>query len=194
VKYAWIDEHADWQPISRLCPVLGVSRSGFLQWREREPSDRELANRVLDAKVAVIHAEGKQGYGRVRITRRLRQQGVRIGAERVRRSLCRQNLRSVYRKKYRVTTDSDHSKPVAANVLDRRFSGWSQNRAWTADITYLRLDVVDPRRIEGETALEHGWNAWSFEHALLLLREEVSRSGGDLPDTGKVTKSAGNEA
>ena len=140
MKYAWIDEHADWQPISRLCPVLGVSRSGFLQWREREPSDRELENRVLDAKVAVIHAEGKQGYGRVRITRRLRQQGVRIGAERVRRSLCRQNLRSVYRKKYRVTTDSDHSKPVAANVLDRRFSGWSQNRAWTADITYLPTD------------------------------------------------------
>jgi len=51
-------------------PRAGVSRSGFLQWREREPSDRELENRVLDAKVAVIHAEGKQGYGRVRITRR----------------------------------------------------------------------------------------------------------------------------
>ena len=58
----------------------------------------------------------------------------------------------------------------------------------------VRLDVVDPRRIEGETTLEHVWNAWSYEHAPLLLREVVSRSGGDLPDTGKVTKSAGNGA
>ena len=57
----------------------------------------------------------------------------------------------------------------------------------------VRLDVVGPRRM-GETTLEHVWNAWSYEHALLLLREEVSRSGGDLPDTGKVTKSAGNGA
>ena len=58
----------------------------------------------------------------------------------------------------------------------------------------VRLDAVGPRRIEGETALEHVWNAWTYGNALLLLREEVSRSGGDLPDTGKVTKSAGNGA
>ncbi len=39
------------------------------------------------------------------------------------------------------------------------------------------------------------WSCYSsHEHALLLLREEVSRSGGDLPDTGKVTNSAGNGA
>jgi putative transposase len=99
VRYAWIEAQADWQPIARLCKVLGVSRSGFLQWRDRAPSDRELANRSLDAQVAVIHAEGKQGYGRIRVTRRLRQSGTRVGAERVRKSLLRQSLRSVYRKK-----------------------------------------------------------------------------------------------
>jgi transposase InsO family protein len=140
VKYAWIEAHAGWQPIARLCNVLQVSRSGFLQWRQRGPSDRELANRSLDAQVAVIHAEGKQGYGRIRVTRRLRQSGMRVGAERVRRSLLRQHLRSVYCKKYRVTTDSNHSKPVAQNLLDRRFDGWSPNRAWTTDITYLSTD------------------------------------------------------
>jgi Transposase and inactivated derivatives len=90
--------------------------------------------------VAVIHAEGKQGYGRIRITRRLRQSGMRVGAERVRKSLLRQSLRSVYRKKYRVTTDSNHAKPVAQNLLDRRFRGWPPNRAWTTDITYLLTD------------------------------------------------------
>jgi putative transposase len=95
VKYAWIAAQAGWQPIARLCKVLGVSRSGFLQWRQRGPSERDKANQSLDARVAVIHAEGKQGYGRIRITRRLRQSGMRVGAERVRKSLLRQRLRSV---------------------------------------------------------------------------------------------------
>jgi putative transposase len=140
VKYAWIEAHAGWQPIARLCNVLQVSRNGFLQWCQRGPSDRELANRSLDAQAAVIHAEGKQGYGRIRVTRRLRQSGMRVGAERVRKSLLRQHLRSVYRKKYRVTTDSKHGKPIAQNLLDRRFDGWSPSRAWTTDITYLSTD------------------------------------------------------
>ena len=140
MKYAWIEAQAGWQPIARLCKVLSVSRSGFLQWRDRAPSDRDLANRSLDAQVAVIHAEGKQGYGRIRVTRRLHQSGMRVGAERVRKSLLRQSLRSVYRKKYRVTTDSNHRKPVAQNLLDRRFDGWAPNRAWTTDITYLLTD------------------------------------------------------
>ena len=140
MKYAWIAAQAGWQPIARLCNVLGVSRSGFLQWRQRGPSERDKANQSLDAQVAVIHAEGKQGYGRVRITRRLRQSGMRVGAERVRRSLLRQRLRSVYRRPYRVTTDSNHRKPVAQNLLNRRFFGWPANRAWTTDITYLATD------------------------------------------------------
>lgn len=140
MKYAWIEAQEGWQPIARLCKVLGVSRSGFLQWRDRAPSERELANRSLEAQVAVIHAEGKQGYGRIRVTRRLRQSGKLVGAERVRKSLLRQSLRSVYRKKYRVTTDSNHRKPVAQNILDRRFDGWAPNRAWTTDITYLLTD------------------------------------------------------
>jgi transposase InsO family protein len=54
VKYAWIEAPAGWQPITRLCKVLGVSRSSFLQWRDRALSDRDLANRALDAQVAVI--------------------------------------------------------------------------------------------------------------------------------------------
>jgi len=63
--------------------------------------------------------------------------GVRVGAERVRRSLLRQRLRSVYRRPYRVTTDSNHRKPVAQNLLNRRFFGWPADRAWTTDIMYL---------------------------------------------------------
>lgn len=137
MKYAWITEQSDSYAVARLCRVLGVSRSGFLQWRVRPPSKRTLANAALDAQVAALHAESSRSYGRPRLLQALQAKGVKVGHERVRRSLRRQALRCVYRRPYRVTTDSGHNKPVAPNVLDRRFDGWQLDKAWVADITYL---------------------------------------------------------
>jgi transposase InsO family protein len=88
-------------------------------------------------QVAAIHAGSRRSYGRQRILRELRKQGAAPGHERVRKSLQRQKLRPVYRRPYRVTTDSNHAKPIAPNILDRRFDGWPVNRAWVGDITYL---------------------------------------------------------
>ena len=137
MKYAWIDKHRDQFSVTRMCRLLEVSRSGYCQWRTRPPSDRAQANAVLDARVAALHAASRSSYGRPRIVRDLRQQGLRVGHERVRRSLKRQALRSVYKRPYRVTTDSNHNKPIAENVLDRRFDGWQPNQAWVGDITYV---------------------------------------------------------
>ena len=140
MRYAWIERHRDEYTITRMCRHLDVSRTGYLQWRKRAPSDRAIANAALDAQVAAIHAQARRSYGRPRIVRVLHANGVAVGHERVRQSLLRQALRPVYRKPYRVTTDSAHTKPVAANVLNRRFAGWQINRAWLADLTYIRTD------------------------------------------------------
>ena len=137
MRYAWIEEHRDAFGIARMCGLLEVSRSGYSQWRGREPSDRARSNAALDAAVSKLHAVSRRSYGRPRIVRGLRKQGLQVGHERVRKSLLRQGLRPLYRKPYRVTTDSSHKKPVAANILDRRFDGWSINRAWVGDITYV---------------------------------------------------------
>ena len=140
MRYAWIEQHRDDYAVSRMCRLLAVSRSGYLQWRRRPPSARAQANARLDAQVAAIHAASKRSYGRPRIVRGLRELGLRIGHERVRRSLQRQALQPVYKRPYRVTTDSNHRKPVVPNVLERRFDGWNINRAWVSDITYLSTD------------------------------------------------------
>jgi transposase InsO family protein len=87
--------------------------------------------------VAAIYKASGKSYGRPRIVAQLRSQGKRIGGERVRRSLKRQGLRPVYKRPYRVTTDSDHRLPVAPNLLERRFDGWSANQAWVSDITLI---------------------------------------------------------
>jgi putative transposase len=138
VKYAWIEEQSDRYAVSRLCRVLGISRSGYLQWQTRGPSDRQRSNEWLASQLRVIHAENDRNYGRVRLWRALREAGHRVGHERVRRLMLRNGLRSVYRRPYRVTTDSGHAKPVAPNVLDRCFQQSTADQAWVSDITYVR--------------------------------------------------------
>lgn len=103
-----------------------------------EPRTR--ADSLLDAHVAAIHAQRRRRYGRPRILLELREQGLLVGHERVRKSLRRQGLRPVYRRPYRITTNSDHAKPVAPNLLDRRFDGWKPDQAWVGDITYIDTD------------------------------------------------------
>jgi len=138
VKYVWIEAHRDQFHVTRMCRQLEVSRTGYSQWRTRAPSNRSIAKATLDAQVAAIHAGSQRSYGRPRIVRGLREQGVVVSHERVRNSLKRQDLRPVYKRPYRVTTDSAHHKPIAPNVLDRRFDGWRVNQAWVADISVLQ--------------------------------------------------------
>ena len=121
MKYAWIDEHRDQYSVTRMCRQLEVSRTGYGQWRTRPPSDRALANAVLDAQVAAMHAGSQRSYGRPRIVRGLRAQGVPVSHERVRKSLQRQGLRPVYRRPYRVTTDAAHC--TAPGILGQWFDG-----------------------------------------------------------------------
>ena len=138
MKYAWIGEHRDQFSVTRMCRQLEVSRTGYCQWRGRAPSERSLANATLDAQVAAIHAASHRSYGRPRIVKGLHNQGVDVSHERVRHSLNRQGLRPVYKRPYRVTTDSEHQQPVAPNLLNRRFDSWGINEAWVGDITYVQ--------------------------------------------------------
>jgi putative transposase len=137
MKYAWIEEQSDHYCVARLCRVLRVSRSGYMQWKGREPSDRQRHNERLSAQLRVIHAETDRSYGRPRLWRALKDAGHRVGQERVRRLMLLEGLKPVYRRPYRVTTDSNHAKPTALNVLDRRFDQGQVDRAWVSDITYI---------------------------------------------------------
>jgi transposase InsO family protein len=163
-----------------------------LQWRGRPPSARAQANARLDAQVAALHAASKGSYGRPRIVRGLRAQGLQIGSERVRRSLQRQALRPVYKRPYRVTTDSNHRQPVAPNVLARRFDGWDINRAWVSDITYINtvegwlylavvMDLTSRRIV--------GWSMSARLHAELVCQALQAAYWRRKPEHGLIIHS-----
>ena len=108
-----------------------------MQWAVRAPSKRQIDNEQLDAKIFALHHSSNKSYGRPRIVDALRRANVRIGHERVRRSLVRQHLKTVHKRPYTITTDSEHTQPIAPNLLQRRFNGWQLNQAWVGDITFI---------------------------------------------------------
>ena len=117
--------------------MLTVAPSGYYAWRGRRPSARAVRDGQLARQLRLIHAEHRRAYGRPRLHRALRAAGVRIGERRVRRLMRAVGLEAHGRRRFRVTTDSAHRQPVAANLLGRAFRVAVPNRVWAADITFL---------------------------------------------------------
>ena len=124
-----------------MCRVLQVSRSGYYRWLKRKPSQRERENQRLDAQIREIYDQSKGRYGSPKITQELRDQGHRVGKNRVAKRMKVAGLRSKIRRKYRVTTDSKHNFPVAPNLLQRDFTAQAPDRVWVSDITYLATGI-----------------------------------------------------
>lgn len=125
--------------MSQVCALLGVSRSGLYARRRRGESARVREDRVLKQKILVAHVEGRQAYGTPRIEKALRASGTRSSRKRVARLRGELGLRTRYRRRFRVTTDSRHAQPVAPNRLGRRFGASEPDRIWVGDVTYLRV-------------------------------------------------------
>ena len=137
MSYQFVEQlHKKAIPVERLCRVLGVSRSGYYDSRQRARAlpIACLASTQLKAEFA---ASGKV-YGSRRLSAVLRSKGLRLGRHRVRRLMREHKLWALWRCKFVHTTDSGHALPVSGNVLARRFNPSGPNQAWVSDITNIR--------------------------------------------------------
>jgi len=140
MRYRFIELHKKAWPVTLMCRVLQVARSGYYDWLKRPDGVRMISNRVLDAEIRRIFAEHKQRYGAPRITDELHDQGVRCSKNRVARRMKALGLRGIQAKKFKVTTDSNHDKPVAPDLLEQDFTAAAPNEKWVSDITYVWTD------------------------------------------------------
>lgn len=126
-------------PISLLCEVLGVSRSGFHAWERRAPSDRQLADAWLLEQIREIHRDNRGVYGAPRVHAELRlARGVRVGRKRVERLMVAAGLSGLVPNKRGKTTIRVPGVRVADDLVERDFQPVAPNVLWVADITYLR--------------------------------------------------------
>jgi len=149
-----------------MCKVLRVSRSSYYSWLTRNPSNLSIENQKLSDRIKEIYKLSKKTYGSPRVTIKLQEEGIHVSRPRVARLMKKQNLKSIIRKKWVITTDSRHNYPVVENKLNRDFNVTRSGQVWVSDITYIKtmqgwlyltviIDLYD-RKVIG----------WSFSRSL----------------------------
>jgi transposase InsO family protein len=124
-------------PLTVLCRVLEVSRSGYHAWTRRCPSKRAQENARLEVAIQAAHVRTRQTYGPERLRDELKDDGFTAGVGRIKRLRKKLGLRCKQRRKFTATTDSTHHLPVAANLLGQKFAPSRPNETWVTDITYV---------------------------------------------------------
>ena len=127
-------------PVGLLCRVFEVSCSGFYAALERKPSQRAQDDERLKVAIKAAHMQTRETYGPLRLQPELASQGFNAGRDRIVRLRRILGLRRKQKRKFKATTNSSHSFPVAPNLLDQRFAPTRPNEAWVSDITYVSTD------------------------------------------------------
>lgn len=121
-----------------MCRVLGVSSSGYYDWRRRDPSLRAQRKLELMRHIENIHQNSRKLYGAPRITAAIRALGHKVARSTVSSWMKESGISAKTKRKFRVvTTDSKHKFPIAKNVLDRQFNPSAPGEVLSSDITYV---------------------------------------------------------
>jgi transposase InsO family protein len=138
VKYVFIAQHKKTWPIDLMCRVLGVKRNGYYRYhrRSRDQEDDSESQGLLNC-VKEIDVASDHNYGSRRMQKALNERGYTVGRYKARSLMKEVGVQVRYRKKYKVTTQSDHAQPVFDNVLDRQFEVDRPDQVYVSDITYI---------------------------------------------------------
>ncbi len=152
-------------PISLMCRLLGVSRSGFHAWQRRAPSQHALHDAWLSERIRAIHERSRETYGSPRVHAELRRQGLHVGRKRVERLMRTAGLSGSHRPRKRPTTLRLQGVRVADDLVDRSFLAERPNQLWMSDIKEIPTwqgklylaSVLDcfSRRVVGWSLREH---------------------------------------
>ena len=139
MRFGFIRQQMKAYPVTVLCQVMRVSRSGFYDYLQRfqqgpilDPDEERLKSRMRQ-----IFKVSKASYGSRRMMKQLVKDGFSIGRFKTRRLMRELDLKAKAPRRYKVTTDSRHSFRIAPNVLDRKFDVPAPDTVWTADISYV---------------------------------------------------------
>lgn len=136
--------------VHALCSAMEVSRSGYYAHLKSQESGVPICATSRHLKAAFEVSGGT--YGSRRLQTSLHNKGLKVGRHRIRTLMKRHQMHVVWKRKFIHTTDSRHDLPIAQNQLNRQFEQNEPNRAWVADITYIRT-----------------WSGWLYLAAVLDL-------------------------
>lgn len=136
-RYPWIKAHQGQHSVEKMAQALDVTTSGYYAWRKKPQSKRSKENKLLQQEIFVAWEGGRQRYGSPRIARVLRQKGFVVSQKRVARLMRESGIQAKPKKRWKVTTQSNHRLPIAENLLARNFESIRPDEKWAGDITYI---------------------------------------------------------
>lgn len=138
MKYEFILRYRSQFRVGKMCRILSVSRSGYYNWIDRPESKRAEENRDLLKAIKEIHEQSNKTYGSPRITDALFDRDFNASRNRVARLMASNDIRSKTKRKFKVTTNSDHKLPVSPNLLGQNFYVSTPGCVVVSDITYIQ--------------------------------------------------------
>ena len=123
--------------VSGVLKILGVSRSGYINWKNKLPSNRELRKHALKERILEIYHDSHQNYGAPKITNCLRKEGETIAEKTVGNYMRELGIKAQYIKPYTVTTINSDFSCQLKNILDENFNPSEPDAVWCSDITYI---------------------------------------------------------
>ena len=127
-------------PLAFVRRVLSVSASGYYAWVDMPLSKWAQEEARLEVEIRAAHKRGRQVCGAEKLKYDLAEYGIQVGICRVKRIRRKLGIRCKQKRKFKATTDSKHTLPVAENILGRHFTVTAPNKVWTSDITYVPTD------------------------------------------------------
>jgi putative transposase len=137
VKYVFIAQHKKTWPVDLMCRLLGVTRSGFYGYQRRGGDRIDYYHEELLEAVRDIAKATEDSYGSRRMKAALNALSYPVSRNKARKLMKEAGVQVKHRKKYKVTTNSDHKQPVFDNVVDRQFDVDQPDQVYVGDITYL---------------------------------------------------------
>jgi len=137
MKYQHIEKNRLRFGIQKMCRVLQVSSSGYYCWRKAVESKRQKENKKLLWQIRLVHKKHKGRYGSPRITEELQDNGYSCSENRIAGLMRKNDIAAKTKRKFKLTTNSKHSLPIAENIINGKFSASSPNCLWASDITYI---------------------------------------------------------
>jgi len=187
VKFRFLQEHREIFRIRKMCEVLEVSRSGFYAWLHRQPSRRERENEAIAVHVREVHRRSREIYGSPRIYAELREEGKGWGRHRVARIMREEGLRARCARRFRWIANKRGELPAAPDLLQRKFRASTPNQVWVGDFTIIRtgegwlhlamlLDLFS-RKVVGWATSANPRQELALEALQMAIEQRQPRSG-----------------
>ena len=140
MRYRFIFRNKSNHSVEQMCKCMRISKNAYYHWAKTKDLNKIKASKVfLKNRIEYHFYKSKEIYGSYRIHKKLEQEGLIYSRSYIGFLMQEMGFKSVLKRKFITTTDSNHSNPISKNQLNRAFSCSELGKKWVSDITYIRV-------------------------------------------------------